>query len=128
MFLCVDDTSILTANSNKLDFYGNTKKKKTSQEVNAWFKNNMLTLNFNKTWFLEFRTNHFYHAATQIDYDLNGITNANEARYLGLILDNNLSWKQHIKQVVSKMCSTCYVIQNIKTLVSQDTLDRKSVV
>ena len=56
------------------------------------------------------------------NYDLSGITNANEARFLGLILDNNLSWKQHIDQVVSKMCLTCYAIRNIKTLVSQDTL------
>ena len=70
----------------------------------------------------EFRTNLSYNATTQYNYDLSGITNANEARFFCLILDNNLSWKQHIDQVVSKMCSTCYTIQNIKTLVSQDTL------
>ena len=31
----------------------------------------------------------------RIIYDLSGITNANEARFLGLILDNNLSWKPY---------------------------------
>ena len=63
MVLFVDDTSILIANSNKLDFNENIKK--TLQEVNAWFKN-MLTLNFNKTQFLEFRTSHSYSATTRI--------------------------------------------------------------
>ena len=105
MVLFADDTSILIANSNKLDFNENIKK--TLQEVNAWFKNNMPTLNLNKTRFLEFRINDSYNATTQNNYDLSGITNANEARFLGLILDNNLSWKQHIDQVGSKMCSIC---------------------
>ena len=120
MVLFADDTSILIANSNKLDFNENIKK--TLQEVNAWFKNNMLTLNFNETRFLEFRTTHSYSATTQNNYDLSGITNANKARFLGLILGNNLSWKQHIDKIVSKMCWTCYDIRNIKILVSQDTL------
>ena len=63
MVLFADDTSILIANSNKLDFNENIKK--ILQEVNAWFKDNMLTLNFNKTRFLEFRINHSYNATTQ---------------------------------------------------------------
>jgi hypothetical protein len=51
-----------------------------------------------------------------------GITTATEARFLGLILNNILSWKQHFERVVDKMCSACYALRNIKPVVSQDTL------
>ena len=42
-------------------------------------------------------------------------------KFLGLIIDDTLSRKQHIDQVVSKMCAACCAIWNIKSLVSQDT-------
>ena len=35
-------------------------------------------------------------------------------KFLGLIIDDTLSWKQHIDQVV-KMCTASCVIQNIKS-------------
>ena len=120
MILYADDTSILITGANKRDFNENCKK--AFQDINAWFINNRLTLNFNKTQFLEFRTNHYSNDIIQSAYDLKGITNATEARFLGLILDNTLSWKKHIEQVVSKMCSACYALQNIKSVVTQDTL------
>jgi hypothetical protein len=58
----------------------------------------------------------------QSDYDLKGITYATEVKFLGLTLDNTLSWKRHIEQVVSKMCSVCYALRNIKAVVTRDTL------
>jgi len=84
-----------------------------SRPENTWFINNRLSLNFNKTQFLEFRTNHYSNDITQSAYDLKGITNATEARFLGLTLYNTLSWKKHIQQVVTKMCSACYALRNI---------------
>jgi hypothetical protein len=40
---------------------------------------------------------------------------------LGLILDNTLSWKKDIEQIVGKMFSA---LRNIKSVVSQDTLKK----
>jgi hypothetical protein len=42
------------------------------------------TLNLNKTQILEFRTNHYNNDIIQSAYDLKGITNATEARFLAL--------------------------------------------
>ena len=112
MILYADDTSILITGGNKRDFNENCKK--AFPDINAWFINNRLTLNFNKTQFLEFRTNHYSNDIIQSAYDIKGITSATEARFLGLTLDNTLSWKKHIEQVVSKMCSACYALRNIK--------------
>jgi len=47
---------------------------------------------------------------------------ATKIKFLGLIIDDTLSWKQHIEQVVNKMCTACYALRNIKHIVPLDTL------
>jgi len=59
---------------------------------------------------------------TQIKYDQECITNASEIKFLGLTIDETLSWKQHIEQVLNKMCTACYALRNIKHIVPIDTL------
>jgi hypothetical protein len=112
MILYANDTSILISGDNKKDF--NINYKQAFEEINAWFSNNKLTLNFNKTQFMEFRTKHYAKNIMQSAYDLKVLTYAT--------LDNTLSWKRHIEQRVSKMCSACYALRNIKAVVTLDTL------
>jgi hypothetical protein len=38
------------------------------------------------------------------------------------MIDNTLSWKQHTEQVVKKLSSACYVLRNIKYIISLETL------
>jgi hypothetical protein len=45
-----------------------------------------------------------------------------ETRFLGLIIDDTLSWKQHTKQIVNKIAIACYALRNIKHIVSIETL------
>ena len=42
-------------------------------------------------------------------------TNINSTKFLGLIIDNSLSWKDHIIALTSKLNKACYVIRSIKT-------------
>jgi hypothetical protein len=64
----------------------------------------------------------YYNVNTQIKCDQKCITNATEIKFLGLTIDDTLSWKQHIEQVVNKMCTACYALRNIKHTVPVDTL------
>jgi hypothetical protein len=34
--------------------------------------------------------------------------------FLGLIIDETLSWNQHIDVIATKLCSACYVLRNLK--------------
>jgi hypothetical protein len=120
MLLFTDDISIIITDTNKLDF--NININQTFQDINTWFNVNLLTLNFNKTQYVEFRTKNYYNVNTQINYDQKCITNATEIKFLGLIIDDILSWKQHIEQVISKMSTACYALRNIKHIVPLDTL------
>ena len=50
------------------------------------------------------------------------MNNTTEVRFLGLTLDDTLSWKKHIEQLNSKLCSACYALWNIRSEVSLHTL------
>jgi hypothetical protein len=120
MVLFADDTSIIITDRNKLDF--NLNINQTFKDINTWFKVNLLTLNFNKTQYLEFRTKSYYNVNTHIKYDENSTTNASEIKFLGLNIDNTLSWNQHIEHVISTISTACYVLRNIKHIVPLATL------
>ncbi|GFG29899.1 hypothetical protein Cfor_02255, partial [Coptotermes formosanus] len=120
MVLFADDTSIIITDTNKLDF--NINVNQTFEDINTWFQANILTLNFNKTHYLEFKTKNYYNVKTQITYDEESITNATEIKFLGLIIDDTLSWRQHIDQIISKISTACYALRNIKHVVPLDTL------
>ena len=64
MVLFADDTSTIITDTNRRDF--NVNANQTFQDINTWFKVNLLTLNLNKTQYLEFRTKIYYNINTQI--------------------------------------------------------------
>jgi hypothetical protein len=120
MVLFTDDTSIIITDSNRHDFNINTNQ--MFQDVNTWFNIKLLTLNFNKTKYLEFKSKNYYTVNTQIRSDQECITNVTKIKFLGLTIADTLSWKQHIEQVINKMCCACYALRNMKHIVSKDTL------
>jgi len=119
MILFADDTIILVTNPYKMDFGININQ--TFLDINTWFKDNLLSLNCNKTQYLEFGKKRYYNVNIEIKYDQKYITKPTMTKFLGLLIDDSLSSKQHADQVVSKMCTACCAIRNIKSLVSQDT-------
>jgi hypothetical protein len=50
------------------------------------------------------------------------IPNTTSIKFLGLILDNRLTWKAHNRELVSKLNKACYAIRAIKTSVSLKVL------
>ena len=49
-------------------------------------------------------------------------TNINSTKFVGLIIDNSLSWKDHIVALISKLNKACYAIRSIKYFFSVDIL------
>ena len=49
-------------------------------------------------------------------------TNINSTKFLGLIIDNLLSWKDHIAALTLKLNKACYAIRSIKPFLSVDIL------
>jgi hypothetical protein len=120
MVLFADDTSIIVTDTNKFNFERNLNQ--TFKDINMWFNANSLTLNFNKTQYVEFRPMNYHNVTTQISYYETKLTNVTESKFLGLIIDSTLLWKQHIDYVIKKISAACYALRNIKYLIPLDTL------
>jgi hypothetical protein len=95
---------------------------KVLTDGNEWFKNNLLSLNLNKTTYLQFRTNNSQKLDSNNTLMNNQITNSTNTRFLGLAVEEMLSWKCHINQILSKLSSACCAVRVITPLMSEDTL------
>ena len=61
----------------------------------------LLSLNYNKTHFIKFQTKKQNEAIIQIVVPNSINSNINSTKFLGLIIDNSLSWKDHITTITS---------------------------
>jgi hypothetical protein len=118
--LFADDTSIIVTNSSPTDYKNNIIN--LFELINDWFKANLLTLNFDKTYYIKFMTKNSSVININIGYDNKQIVNYTNTKFLGLIIDNMLFWKGHIDWLMSKLSTACYVIRAIKPYMSQETL------
>ena len=118
--LFADDTSILISHSNLFDF--RNKIQLIFTNLNEWFKNNLLSLNFSKTQLVHFTTRNTNQMEIIIDHDNKTIPICNSTKFLGITVDCTLSWKHHIDLVTRKLSTICYLIRNIKPYLSLCTL------
>jgi len=91
-------------------------------ETINWFQSNFLTLNWDKTGVLQFLTKKHKEIQMQIISSNTIITNTNNNRFLGLIIDSSLLWKDHISELTSKLNKACYAIRVIKPFISLDVM------
>ena len=91
-------------------------------KITNWFQSNLLTVNCNKTHFMQFLTKKQNERKIQIIAPNSIKTIISSTKFLGLIIDNTLSWKDHIAALTSKVNKACYAIIVIKPFMSVDIL------
>jgi len=57
-----------------------------------------------------------------ISYNNTFISNTLNTKFLGLVITNSLSWKDHITQLIPKLSKACYVLRCMRPFMSQDAL------
>jgi hypothetical protein len=115
-----DDTSLIIKNSDSQIF---EKDINTSiRQISKWFQSNLLVLNLEKTYFLQFETKNFNVTDLYITYENKQISSIHNTKFLGLMVDNKLSWHCHIDQMVPKLNKASYVIRVLKPLLSFESL------
>jgi len=82
-------TSILFSHSNFKGFEENMNT--VFENLNNWFKRNMLSLKFEETHYTSFVTKNNLPIYVQICYDNITIPNITYTEFLGLIIDNTLT-------------------------------------
>jgi hypothetical protein len=120
IFLYADDTSIIVTNPN----YVNYKLTMTRifDEVNTWFRINLLKLNINKTHILQFTSMNYEDYGIHNNISQNFLANSECIKFLGLNIDNGLSWKNHIDYLVTKLSLSCFIMRTIKSMMSLRSL------
>jgi hypothetical protein len=101
MVLFEYDTSIIVTDINKLNFEINLKQ--TFKDINMWFTSNLLALNFDKTQYMEIQPMNYYNVTTKVNYEQISLTNVTETKFLSLIIDDTLTWKQHTEYLKKKI-------------------------
>lgn len=92
-------------------------------KLSKWFKLNKLSLNIKKTNYMLFHTN-----TNQIQKDLTisidgiKIHSVTKTKFLGVIINDTLTWNDHITMITSKIAKNIGIISRIRFLVPQAVL------
>ena len=111
--LFADDTSLLKSATSlsELETVVNTE----IQNVHIWLKANKLSLNYSKTKFMLFCNKGIYTTNFKLSLGSKIIERTNSIKYLGVTIDDNLSWKPHISQLAKKLSQTVGIFYRLTT-------------
>jgi len=110
--LYADDAAMLLADTNLKHL-----QRKINNELstlNEWFISNKLTLNLTKTNYMLVGNKHKLTEKQRKKFKLTigkyTLHEVDEIKYLGVILDNNLSWNHHIDYLVTKLAQVAGIL------------------
>ena len=92
------------------------------KEISLWLKANKLSLNIKKTHFMIFSSKNKPHTDMNINIDGEIINETSKTKFLGVIIDNKLSWKDHILYISGKLARGTGVILRARKYLMKETL------
>ena len=92
---------------------------KIIQDINEWFNTDLLSLKLDKTHVIQFVTKNSSSIDFNITHRNKKIANVYNTKFLGLTLDNTLSWRTHIDTILPKLCSAGFAMTVVKPFLSQ---------
>jgi hypothetical protein len=111
--LFADDTDLFATAKTRGALY-----KKVREElglVSDWFACNKLTLNYKKTEYIEFGKPDGPSAKNlTLNIDGQRLRKVDQSKFLGVLIDQGLSWRGHIRKVITKLRQTMGLIGRAK--------------
>ena len=117
--LFADDTSLYDYNRDIKQLVSAAKAK--IKKLYCWCVCNKLTINASKTNFILFHTRNkaAYPELTEISTDVMTIKRVKCTKYLGLFIDENLNWHQHVDFLCKDLVKYFGIFNNVKYFVTQ---------
>ena len=114
--LYADDTVIYYSSSNIKDL--EDKLNSDLKSLCQWFSKNLLTLNVTKCKFVLFGSQHKLHSCSQLSLKINDhfLERKDSFKYLGVIINQNMSWSDHIEILSRKISQRLSLLRRIKHL------------
>ena len=119
LIIFADDTNAFCSGDNVIEV-----AKIVSSELNklkVWFDINKLSLNVSKTNYMLF-SNSKLPQKLDISIKNHCIDKVDVTKFLGVLIDEKLNWKQHINMVRSKLSKTFSVIARSKKILNKDSM------
>ena len=119
LILFADDTTLI--NTNKSKKYLEFQMQHDMATLIDWFKANKLSLNLSKLVLLRFWRNE---KEPRENLNINGlyIPEVDTTKFLGVHLDKNLSWDDHLTQLFNKLNNNHYLLSISKKFLSETNL------
>ena len=117
--LFADDTNIFVVGKTKRDTYDRANT--ILKSVSLYMKVNELHINMSKCCYMYFENSKKVEHTESDDYDLQinnvPIKQVHSTRFLGVIIDDKLSWNHHIDYLVNKLKCQAGILNRIKDCV-----------
>ncbi len=123
-----DDTTIYTSHSDLNELYIDANRQ--TNDLYQWFCSNKLSLNANKTKYIVLRPKHMrgnlsqhsiYIDNAEIDR-IGNDCNEQSTKFLGMYIDEHLTWKRHIAEVTKKVSRALFSIKQVKHILPLDSI------
>ena len=127
---CPDGKTRLFADDTTIFFHSNSindiksKGKIIMTQLTNWFKANKLTLNSDKSSFTIFKTSKkaIPNIPNQIEFLNQHIKRTSHIKFLGIILDENLTFNQHINELCNKLKRLFHIFYNIRDYLNKENI------
>jgi len=83
---------------------------------------NLLSINFNKTQYIQFTTKNKAKSHIKITYNNKEISTISIIKFLGIYNNDTINWKYHIEYILPKLSVVCYAMRIIKPYMSFEML------
>lgn len=116
--LFADDTTLLIKSKDK-----NTLEAETNdvlKNIIDWLDLNNLKINLNKTSAIQFLTRNAADVPLNIKYENSHIQKAVSATFLGITIDQNLNWKEHVDGVCEKLDRFAFALRRLRLVASKE--------
>ena len=91
-------------------------------KISKWLKTNKLSLNVKKTHYMVFSTRRVGRFRLQLMIDGENIDEVEKTKFLGIIIDNKLNWKNHISYITGKVSRGVGMIIKARNYLNRDEL------
>lgn len=116
-----DDTTLTTTLSTaKHNIHSPDQINKAINDISIWLKTNKLSLNIKKTKYMIFHNSGKQFREPDFSIDGTKIERVRDYPFLGLTLDENLSWNKHIEKTRNKISRAIGVINRLKNFLPEE--------
>ena len=122
------DDTVLYCSGNECDIVELVRKVNIDLErVNIWLKQNKLSLNVKKTEYIVLGTKNRLRKLNETDINLEidntPLRRVTGCKHLGVMVDENLTWEDHVNYLVKKSNSGIHMLKSIRSFVNKTTLE-----